>query len=196
MTRESVSGTLRSGHALVARPQSPSVLAIPWPVASQQSRRLFHQRSGSPWLGAHRLLVAGDDGLWRFAVLIMAPVGLEQHRIDLLEIDGFGAIADGFDQCSDTEVAHGAQGSLGAACDEVESLLGEGAVGQADEIELSCDEGGDVIRGESLDLGRVGDAGPDVLVDSELHGGVEAGLCDEDEVVVLGEVLKQEAQFT
>jgi hypothetical protein len=99
-----VSGTLRSGHALVARHQSPSVLAIPRPVASQQSRLAFHQKSRSLWLGAHWLLVGGDDGLGRFAILIMAPVGLEQDRIDLLEIDGFGAIADGFDQCSDTEV--------------------------------------------------------------------------------------------
>lgn len=45
----------------------------------------FAKKLRSTWLRAHRLVV-GDDGLGWFSVLIMAPVGLEQDRIDLLEL--------------------------------------------------------------------------------------------------------------
>jgi hypothetical protein len=41
----------------------------------------------------------------------------------------------------------------------------------------------------------VGDAAFQVELRAELERGVEGGLADEDEVVVFGEVLQQEAQF-
>jgi len=59
----------------------------------------------------------------------VSPVWLEEDGVDLLEIDGFGVVPDGFDQCADTEVSGSSEGAFGAAGDEVEGFLGEGGVG-------------------------------------------------------------------
>ena len=72
----------------------------------------------------------------------MAPVRLHQHGVDLFEIDDFGLIADSFYQGSDTEVLDRPQGALGDAQDEIDGLVGEGFVGQSDEVELPVDMGG------------------------------------------------------
>lgn len=50
-----------------------------------------------------------------------------------------------------------------------------------------------MIRSELGDEDGVGDATLDVLVGSEGEGGHESGLSEEDEVVILGEVLEEEA---
>ena len=41
-------------------------------------------------------------------VSVFAPVGLQQDAVDLLEIDGAGAVADGLDERAEAEVAHSA----------------------------------------------------------------------------------------
>ena len=61
-------------------------------------------------------------------------------------------------------------------------------MGQAREVELVVDIGGEGGRGEGVDFGGVGDAVFEILVRAELEGGVESGLADEDEVVVFREV--------
>ena len=58
----------------------------------------------------------------------MAPVGLEEDVVDLLEVDGFGAVADGFDHGANAEVFDGPEGAFGAAGDEVGGGFGEGIV--------------------------------------------------------------------
>ena len=37
-----------------------------------------------------------ENGFSGFIPLVMTPVGLEEDRVDLGEIDGFGAVSDGF----------------------------------------------------------------------------------------------------
>ena len=137
-----------------------------------------------------------EDGFGRFVALVMPPVGLEEDGVDLFEVDGFGAVSDGFDHGADAEVFDGAEGSFGAACDEVGGGFGEGGVWESDAVELVCDVGGEVCGGEGFEFGGVGDAAFEVVVGPELKGGVEGGLADEDEVVVFGEVFEEEAEFT
>lgn len=79
----------------------------------------------------------------------MTPVGLEEHCVDLLEIDGFGAVAHGFDERADAEVFDGPERAFRAACDEVEGFIREGGVRQADAVELGVDEFDEVGGGWS-----------------------------------------------
>lgn len=121
----------------------------------------------------------------------MTPVGLEEDGVDLGEIDGFGAVSDGFDHGANAEVFDGSQGAFGAACDEVGGGIGEGGVREADAFELVVDVAGEVGGGEGFEFGAVGDSGFEVLIGPELQGGVEEGLADEDEVVVFWEVFEE-----
>ncbi len=100
-------------------------------------------------------------------LLVMTPVGLEQHGVDMLGIDGFGLVAHGLDHGPDAEVFDRPERALRTAGDEAQGGLCEGAVGQPDEVELAEDEVGDGIGSQALDGGGVGDAASDVLVDPE-----------------------------
>ena len=42
----------------------------------------------------------------------MPPMGLEEDSVNLLEVDGFGAVPDGFEHGSYTEVFDGAEGTF------------------------------------------------------------------------------------
>ena len=130
-----------------------------------------------------------------FVALVVTPVGLEEDGVDLREINGFGAVPDGFDHGANAEVFDGSEGAFGAACDEVGGGFGEGCVGEADAFELGVDVLGKICGGELFEFGGVGDAGFEVLVGAELEGGVKEGLADEDEVVVFWEVFEEEAEF-
>lgn len=95
-------------------------------------------------------------------------MGLEEDGVDLLEVDGLGAIPDGFDHGADTEVFDSPEGAFGTSGDEVDGLFGKGGVGETDTFELPVDVVGEVLRGEGLEFGAVGDAGLEVLVGPEL----------------------------
>ncbi|MEI6604774.1 MAG: hypothetical protein WCP35_05655 [Verrucomicrobiota bacterium] len=124
-----------------------SVLTIPWRVASPQCPPLFGQkclfgpdgsRVGVAGVG---LLVGENEGLGGLVLHVVAPVRLHEHGVDLLEIDGLGLVADGFDKSTGAEVPDGAQDAFGEAQDEVERVVGEGVVRQAGEVELCVDVG-------------------------------------------------------
>jgi len=102
----------------------PAVPASVWPES-------FRVVSG--------FLVGGDEGLLRFFTGVVPPVGLHEHGVDLLEIDGLGLVAYGFDHGSDAQVAHGSQDAFGGADDEVQGVFGDGAVRQATAVELVVD---------------------------------------------------------
>lgn len=113
-------------------------------VASPQSLPPFHREMFHALTGAgHGRLVGEDDALrCGFVLLVVAPVGLEQDSVDLLEIDGFGLIAHSLDECADTEVFDSSQGAFGTAADEVDGVFGEGGVGKPGTVELGVDEVG------------------------------------------------------
>ncbi|MBK1884262.1 hypothetical protein JIN85_17720 [Luteolibacter pohnpeiensis] len=68
----------------------------PWLVASQQSQRPFGRKSFVLRCGGG-FVVGSEDGWLGFGLGIVTPVGLEEDGVDLFEIDGFGAVSDGFD---------------------------------------------------------------------------------------------------
>ena len=115
---------------------------------------------------------------------------LHEDGVDLFEIDGFGAVTDGFEQCAEAEIFHSTQGSFRGADDESGGVLGEGAVRESDTIKLAVDEVEQCGGCEGVDAGGVGDSVFDVAVVAELEGGVELGLAEEDEVVIFGEVFE------
>lgn len=57
-------------------------------------------------------MVGEYDGLGRFVLLVMSPVWLEEDGVDLLEIDGFGTVSNGFNEGGDAEVFHGSEGAF------------------------------------------------------------------------------------
>lgn len=66
----------------------------------------------------------------------LLPMGLHQHAIDVVDVDGPGATADGFDHAADAEVASFAQDAIGGTHDEIDGGLGEGVVPESDTVEL------------------------------------------------------------
>jgi len=116
---------------------------MPGRVASQHCPLVFGRKLTlcCAAAGGSRLvvLVGVNDGLDRFAAGVVAPVGLHEHGVDLLEVDGSGMVAHGLDERAGAEVSSGPQDALGDAQDEVECVVGEGVVGQAAEVELGVD---------------------------------------------------------
>ena len=88
-----------------------------------------------------------------------------------------------------------AQHAVGGADDEVDGGRSEGVVAEPDAVEFAEEEVAHGVRVEAFGDDRVGDPALDVLVDAEVEGGEQAGSAHEDEVVVLGEVLEEEAEL-
>jgi len=133
----------------------PAVPASVWPES-------FRVVSG--------FLVGGDEGLLRFFTGVVPPVGLHEHGVDLLEIDGLGLVAHGFDHGSDAQVAHGSQDAFGEADDEVQGVFGDGAVRQATAVELVVDVRDEGVGGQWQEVAGVADAAFEVAVGTELEG--------------------------
>jgi hypothetical protein len=110
-------------------------------------------------------------------------MGLQEHAIDLLEIDEASLIANGLEQRTDAEVAGATQEALAGTDDQVQGLGGEGVVSQAGAVHLGQEELFDGFGRQTRENDRVGDAGTDLLVDGQGQGLDELGLADEDEVV-------------
>ncbi|MBK7582067.1 MAG: hypothetical protein IPI67_17905 [Myxococcales bacterium] len=117
---------------------------------------------------------------------------LEQDAVDLLQVDGFGAVAHGFEQGAEAEVSGAAQDALGRADDEAERVVSEGRVGERHLVELGADEVGHAVGCELLHQDRVGDAVLDVFVDGEAQAAEQLGLGDQDQAVILGEVFEEQ----
>lgn len=60
-------------------------------------------------------MVGGEEGRLGFVLGVVTPVGLEEDGVDLFEIDGLGAVADGFDEGADAEVFDGSERTFGGA---------------------------------------------------------------------------------
>lgn len=123
-------------------------------------------------------------------------VGLHEHGVDLFEFDGACLVADGFKECAQGEVSDAFEDAFGGLDDQVHGLVGEGGLGHAYDLELGEDGGLRVVGREGLELAGPGDAAVDVGVDRQLELVAQAGMADEDEVVVFWEVLQKQSYFT
>ena len=55
---------------------------------------------------------------------------LDQHAVDLFEVDFLGVVADGFEQGAEAEVAGAANDPLAGADDQVQRFLAESVVAE------------------------------------------------------------------
>ena len=62
---------------------------------------------------------------------------LQQHAVDLLQVDDFGAVADSLQQRAKAQVLEAPEHAFGRADDERERVVGEGAVRERDLVELA-----------------------------------------------------------
>lgn len=108
---------------------------------------------------------------------------LEKDAVDLFEVDRAHAVSDGLEQSRDAQVSRSPEQAFTRADDEVEGLGGEDAVGEGDAVELAEDPAAHVVGGELGELGGVGDAAANVLVDGEGRGVEQLWLAEEDELV-------------
>src|SRR6266404_9109025 len=83
----------------------------------------------------------GETALGDGVVTVFPPVGLEEHPIDLLEIDDTGLVAHRFDERTEAEVACAAQEPFAGADDEGQCFGTKRVVTQAGAVELAEDEG-------------------------------------------------------
>jgi len=74
-----------------------------------------------------------------------SPMGLEQDAVDMGQLDGFGVVADGFQERGDAQVAGTTQEAIGGADDQIERLGGKSAMSQAAEVELGQDKSVDLL---------------------------------------------------
>src|ERR1700691_3973075 len=117
---------------------------------------------------------------------------LQEDAVDIVDVDGLADRAYGLDQAADAQVAGLTQHAVGTADDQIDGRLREGVVAQAGPVQFAQDEVTYVIGVEAFANDRVGDPALDGQVDAQAQGGEQAGTADEDEVVVLGEVLKKQ----
>ncbi len=57
-------------------------------------------------------LMGANDGLQGFGHGCCDANGLYEQGVDLFEINGLGAVAHGFDECSETGVSHGSKDAI------------------------------------------------------------------------------------
>jgi hypothetical protein len=138
---------------------------------------------------------SGDVGSIIAEVGLLLPMGLHEDAVDVVDVDGSVSGADGFDEATDAEVAGLAQNAVGGTNDQVNGRLGEGVVSEPGPVEFANEEAAHVVGIEPFGDDGVGDAAFDVLVDAEVEIGEQAGMANEDEVVVLGEVLEEQTQL-
>lgn len=66
--------------------------------------------------------------LWWFLLLVMPPVGLEEHLVNLGTSNCFCLRPNCFYHGPYAKIFYGSQDSLGTACDEVDGLIVKGLV--------------------------------------------------------------------
>lgn len=146
------------------------------------------RRAGCIVLFPACFLICLNEGLGGLVLGVLAPVGLHEDGVDLLDADGFCLVANGFDEGSDGEITDGAQDAFGDANEERDGFFTEGIVRESGLVKLIVEVGFDGVGSEQVEAGGVGDAAFNVEVVAELEGGVEGGLADEDEVMVFWKV--------
>ena len=114
---------------------------------------------------------------------------LNEHAIDLFEVDDAGLVANGFNQGAEAKIARAAQESLAGANDQGQRFLGKGVMAQTGAIQLAQDELFGGLRTDPRQKRRISDAGADFLVHGQSQRLQQRGLAQEHEVVGTGKVL-------
>jgi len=99
--------------------------------------------------------------------MVLSPVGLDEHAVDVFEIDAAGLVAHGFNKGTNAEVASATQEAVAGAHDKGEGFGREDIVAKTAAIELVEDKGFDGFGREAGHECGVGDAGFDFLVDGK-----------------------------
>ena len=126
----------------------------------------------------------------------LLPVRLHQDAVDVVDVNGFVGRANGLDQAADAEIAGLAQDAVGGADDQVDGGLREGVVSQADAVQFTQEEVTHAVGTQAFGDHRVGHATFDILIDAEVESRQQVRSAHEDQVVVLGKILEQQAQLT
>ena len=92
-------------------------------------------------------------------------MGLDEHLVDLFEVDGAGLVAHGFNEAGEAEVAGSAQEAFAGSDDQGQGVVGEGVVAQGGAVELGEDELLGFLGAQAGKECRIGDTGADFLVD-------------------------------
>jgi len=121
---KAVTAKLSAGNSTSTRPRF---------VMSEGSWAFLASRICARDQGGRGAILVLCDGL----VTVFAPMGLDEHAVDLFEIDDAGLIADGLDERRHTEVFSSAQKPFAGAHDESERIGGEGVVAQPGVVEFA-----------------------------------------------------------
>lgn len=89
--------------------------------------------------------------------LFASPMRLEQHAVDLLELDGFCSVADGLKQACDAEVSRILRSTEGVLRHERERVGYKDFVRECDAVGLAEDEALHVVGRELVDESEEGD---------------------------------------
>ena len=98
------------------------------------------------------------QGVWSSALLrqfgFSPPMWLQEHAIDLLQVDDFGSVADCLEQGAKAQVLEAAEHAFRRAHDERERVVGKRGVRERDLVELGADEVAEAIGGHFLHQNR------------------------------------------
>src|ERR1017187_8274794 len=117
------------------RPGKADTLKLSAGNSTRASPRCTSSGVNAAFLAAR--ICSRDQGgdLTEGCITVFSPMGLDEHAVDLLQIDAAGLVAHGFDEGSQTEIFRAAQEPFAGAHDEGECILGEGVVAQAGAVE-------------------------------------------------------------
>jgi hypothetical protein len=120
---------------------------------------------------------------------------LHQHAVDIVDVNVSVGCTNGLDHAADAEIAGLPQNAVGGTDDQVDGRLSERVVSQSDTVEFAQNEVTHAVGTQAFADNRIGNPTFDILVDTKFEIGQQAGLPDEDKVVILGEVLEEESQL-
>lgn len=127
--------------------------------------------------------------------MVFAPMRLDEHAVDLFEIDNARLVADGLDEGGDAEIFCASQKAFAGAHDEGERFGGERVVTESDAVHLGEQEGLDGFGREAREHDRVRHARADLLVLNEGEGLQQRRLREENKIVRAGKILEEQPQF-
>jgi hypothetical protein len=123
-------------------------------------------------------------------------VGLDEDAVDGVDVDGAILCTQTFEQTRQAQIPCLPQYAFDRPDDEIDGGGGEGVVSKSCRVETAVDESLHIVGVEALHEDGVGDAAAEVFIDLERQTAHQGGLSDENEVMVFGEILEEQSQFS